>query len=221
MAVKRRKRKGPARRTKKKTRKPAAKARKRTRATKRATRRCAKPKRRATRKATPRRAKRATPRKTAAKRVGSAMAAAAPAAPLAGGLAGKVEATLRNRGYDPPDPIVVEVLTAIGTGYRQGPANPPAWIRFDVDGLIAEGVVERFETGDRAHDIDRATHRGIVRNTVDFNLDQLPGGGSTGDAERRAITSFCLGSWDPSMDENAERNGIASFVVPWYLAGRA
>ena len=60
----------------------------------------------------------------------------------------------------------------------------------------------------------------VVRSTVDFNLDQLSGG-TTSDAERDVLASFCLGSWDPAMDANAERNGIASFVVPWYLAGRA
>jgi hypothetical protein len=178
-----------------------------------------KPKRRATRRPKARRTKRTAARKPAPKRVAAAAAPLAAPAPLA--LAAAVESALRVQGYEPPDPIVVEVLTAIGTGYREGPANPPAWLHIDVDGLIADGVVERFVTGDRASDVDRVMHRGIVRSTVDFNLDQLPGGGSTGDAERTVLTSFCLGSWDPAMDANAERNGIASFVVPWYLAGRA
>jgi hypothetical protein len=142
-----------------------------------------------------------------------------PAAP-GDGLARDVADALRARGYQPPDPTVVAVLTAIGAGYRQGPASPPAWLRVDVDGPIAAGVVERFTIGDRAHDIDRSTHRPQVRATVVFNLDQLAPHASIGDAERDVLTSFCLGSWDPAMDANAERDGVATFVVPWYLAGR-
>jgi hypothetical protein len=130
-----------------------------------------------------------------------------------------VEQALRDQGYDEPDGTVVAALAAVGRGYARGPAEPPEWLQVDATGPVAEGVVGRFATGDRAHDIDRSMHRPQVRATVNFNLDQL-GGGDTGDAERDVLTSFCLGSWDPAMDPNAERNGIASFVVPWYLAGR-
>jgi hypothetical protein len=173
--------------------------------------RAAKPKRRPT---TARAVARSRP-------VARAMAPSAPAAaPPADDLARKIEDALRDRGYDPPDTTVVAVLTAIGTGYRQGPASPPSWLRVDVDGPIASGMVDRFATGDRAHDIDRSTHRPQVRATVGFNLDQLSAT-PVGDAERDVLTSFCLGSWDPAIDQNAERNGVASFVVPWYLAGRA
>jgi hypothetical protein len=166
------------------------------------------------------RLRRSVPRPPAAPAVEPAASFGAAAAP-GDDLRAKVEDALRNRGYDPPDATAVAVLTAIGAGYRQGPATPPSWLRVDVDGPIAAGMVERFATGDRAHDIDRSTHRSQVRATVGFNLDQLAGELPVGDAERDVLTSFCLGSWDPALDQNAERNGIASFVVPWYLAGRA
>jgi hypothetical protein len=185
-----------------KRRKAPTKAKARTRA------RTARPKRRPT---APRRAAASAPR------TAPAPAAGAPA----DDLAALVEEALRDRGYEPVDATVVAVLTAIGTGYRQGPASPPSWLRVDVDGPIAAGMVERYATGDRAHDIDRSTHRSQVRATVGFNLDQLASDTLVGDAERDVLTSFCLGSWDPALDQNAERNDIASFVVPWYLAGRA
>jgi hypothetical protein len=224
-----RRRKRKTTKTRRQTRRPAKKTKKRAaaRTKKRVTARKrrkapAKAKARArTRAAKPKR--RPTTARAVARRgrpVARAMPSAAAAAPPTDELARKVEDTLRDRGYDPPDATVVAVLTALGAGYRQGPASPPSWLRVDVDGPIASGMVERFATGDRAHDIDRSTHRPQVRATVGFNLDQLSGT-PVGDAERDVLTSFCLGSWDPAVDQNAERNGIASFVVPWYLAGRA
>jgi hypothetical protein len=227
MATRRRKRKTttsrrPAKKTKKAKKRAAARTKKRVRPRKRrkapakakarARTRVAKPKRRPTT---------ARPVAVRSRPVARAMPPSAPAAaPPADDLARKVEDALRDRGYDPPDATVAAVLTAIGAGYRQGPASPPSWLRVDVDGPIASGMVDRFATGDRAHDIDRSTHRPQVRATVGFNLDQLSST-PVGDAERDVLTSFCLGSWDPAVDQNAERNGIASFVVPWYLAGRA
>ena len=152
--------------------------------------------------------------------VPAAVAFTAPAAAPAGdGIQPHVEQELRTRGYEPPDGTVVAVLTAIGRGYAQGPAAAPDWLHVDTAGPIAEGVVERFVTGDRSNDINRVTHRAQVRATVGFNLEQL-GGGETGDAEREVLTAFCLGSWDPDTHTNAQRDGVASFVVPWYLAGR-
>ena len=149
----------------------------------------------------------------------AAAPAAAPAAPAGDAMQGHVEQALRDEGYDEPDQTAVAVLAAIGRGYARGPAQTPAWLRVDANGPIAEGIAERFAIGDRAHDIDRSTHRPQVRATVNFNLDPL-GGGDASDAERDVLTSFSLGSWDPAMDANAERHGIASFVIPWYLAGR-
>jgi hypothetical protein len=149
----------------------------------------------------------------------AAMPAAIPAAAPGDDMQAHVEQALRDEGYDEPDQTAVVVLAAIGRGYSRGPARPPDWLAVDANGLVAEGIAERFAAGDRAHDIDRSTHRPQVRATVNFNLDQL-GGGDAGDPERDVLASFCLGSWDPAMDANAERNGIASFVVPWYLAGR-
>ncbi len=213
----------PAKKTVKKTKKRAA-ARTKKRATSARKRRKAPAKAKA--RARPRAAKpkrRPTAARAVALRprpVARAVMPSAAAAAAGDDLAQRVEDALRNRGYDPPDATVVAVLTAIGTGYRQGPASPPSWLRVDVDGPIASGMVERFATGDRAHDIDRSTHRPQVRSAVGFNLDQLSDT-PVGEAERDALTSFCLGSWDPAVDTNAERTGIASFVVPWYLAGRA
>jgi hypothetical protein len=130
-----------------------------------------------------------------------------------------VERALRDAGYAPPDPTAVAVLAAIGRGYAQGPAAAPSWLHVDAAGSIAEGLAERFATGDRAHDIDRGSHRPTTRATVNIVLSQTPGD-PVGDPERAVLASFCLGSWDPAMDENAERNGIAGFVIPWYFAGR-
>jgi len=224
------KRKGKAAPARKKTRKKASKTKARTTKAKARVRtkpkakpkRAAKPKARAAKRAAVAPRRRSRPMKAAPSPapapLGVAPAAAAPAA--GDDMQRNVEQALRDNDYDPPDDTVVAVLTAIGTGYGEGPAQPPAWLQVDTAGPIAEAVVERFATGDRAHDIDRSTHRPQVRSTVNINLDQL-GGESTGDAERDVLTSFCLGSWDPAMDTNAERNGIASFVIPWYLAGRA
>jgi len=146
---------------------------------------------------------------------------AMPAAPPAGDdLELAVERALGDAGYAPPDPTAVAVLAAIGRGYAQGPASPPSWLHVDVAQPIAEGLVERFATGDRAHDIDRGSHRPTTRATVNIVLSQT-GGDPVGDPERAVLASFCLGSWDPATDEHAERNGIAGFVIPWYMAGRA
>lgn len=131
-----------------------------------------------------------------------------------------VERALRDAGYEPPDPTAVAVLAAIGRGYAKGPASPPTWLHVDVARPIAEGLVERFATGDRAHDIDRGSHRPTTRATVNIVLSQTPGD-PVGDPERAVLASFCLGSWDPATDEHAERNGIAGFVIPWYMEGRA
>jgi len=207
----------------------ATKARKRTKRAKAASRRpkrAAKPKARRTksratkaRTAKPVRrakAKRPAPRPAAAPRAAVAVAAAAPE----DGIRVAVVAALHQHGYGAPTDAIVSTLTAMAVGYRQGPAETPPWLHVDADGPVASGMVERFELGDRAHDIDRSTHRPQVRATVNYNLD-LVGGGVGDDAERAVITSFCLGSWNPAVDANAERDGIASFVVPWYLAGRA
>src|SRR5689334_13497839 len=103
---------------------------------------------------------------------GRALAAAAAPEPVAAppapsdDLARAIEAQLRHHGFDPPDETVVAVLTALGAGYRQGPAHPPSWLHVDVNGPIAEGMVERYATGERAHDIDRSTHRPQVRAAV-------------------------------------------------------
>ena len=146
---------------------------------------------------------------------------AVPAAPPVGDdMEVAVERALRQAGYEPPDGTAVAVLAAIGRGYAKGPASPPAWLHVDVARPIAEGLVERFATGDRAHDIDRGSHRPTTRATVNIVLSQTAGD-PVGDPERAVLASFCLGSWDPATDEHAERNGIAGFVVPWYMAGRA
>ena len=131
-----------------------------------------------------------------------------------------VERELRLAGYQPPDPMAIAVLAAIGRGYAKGPASPPAWLHVEVARPIAEVLVERFAIGDRAHDIDRGSHRPTTRATVNIVLSQTPGN-PVGDRERAVLASFCLGSWDPATDENAERNAIAGFVIPWYMAGRA
>jgi hypothetical protein len=146
---------------------------------------------------------------------------AMPAAPPAGDdMEVAVERALRDAGYAPPDSIAVAVLAAIGRGYAQGPASPPSWLHVDVARPIAEGLVERFATGDRAHDIDRGSHRPTTRATVNIVLSQTAGD-PVGDPERAVLASFCLGSWDPATDQHAERNGIAGFVIPWFMAGRA
>jgi len=147
-------------------------------------------------------------------------AAPAPAAAPPGDIEAAVEAALRMEGYADPDPTAVAVLTAIGRGYAMGPASPPSWLHVDVARPIAEVLAERFALGDRAHDIDRGSHRPQTRATVNIVLAQTAGD-PVDDPERAVLASFCLGSWDPAADENAERNAIAGFVIPWYMAGRA
>jgi len=147
-------------------------------------------------------------------------AAPAPAAAPPGDIEAAVEAALRMEGYPDPDPTAVAVLTAIGRGYAMGPASPPSWLHVDVARPIAEVLAERFALGDRAHDIDRGSHRPQTRATVNIVLAQTAGD-PVDDPERAVLASFCLGSWDPAADENAERNAIAGFVIPWYMAGRA
>ena len=147
-------------------------------------------------------------------------AAPAPAAAPPGDIEAAVEAALRMEGYADPDPTAVAVLTAIGRGYAMGPASPPSWLHVDVARPIAEVLAERFALGDRAHDIDRGSHRPQTRATVNIVLAQTAGD-PVDDPERAILASFCLGSWDPAADENAERNAIAGFVIPWYMEGRA
>jgi len=191
-----------------------------------------KPAKTATARKAVKRAAAAVPAPKAAKRVAAPAPAAvkriAPAAPKGPGFAApfegapvddlrtRVEIALRVRGYTPPDPVVVDVLTAIGRGYRMGPASPPPWL--NVNGPIADGVAEPFAVGDRAHDIDRSTHRITTRASVDIVCNQMAP--DVGEPERKAIASFSLGSWNPQVDTNGERNAIAGFVIPWYLAGR-
>jgi hypothetical protein len=147
-------------------------------------------------------------------------AAAAPAAPSVDDMEAAVERALGMERYDDPDPTAVAVLSAIGRGYAMGPASPPGWLHVDVARPIAEVLAERFAIGDRAHDIDRGSHRPQTRATVNIVLAQTPGD-PVGDPERAVLTSFCLGSWDPATDEVAERHAISGFVIPWYMKGRA
>lgn len=132
----------------------------------------------------------------------------------------KVVRELEASGYSPPDPVVVDVVTAVAKGYREGRASAPPWLRFEVDSALAEGWVERYETGDRSPGPDRTMHRSQVRWTVVFNLEQLGLASTTGDAERDVIASLCLGAWNPATMTQAERDGAASFIVRWYRDGR-
>jgi hypothetical protein len=129
-----------------------------------------------------------------------------------------VTAALERRGYDAGTPALVDVLTAVARGYGRGPAAVPAWVRLDVDGPLADGLVDRYERGDRSPGPDRAMHRPQVRATVDFNLEQL-GLGTTPDDARNVLTTLCLGTWDPDTMTHAERDAAASFVVRWYRDG--
>jgi len=147
--------------------------------------------------------------------------AAPAAAPPTGDMEVAFERALRMEGYANPDPTAVAVLSAIGRGYAMGPASVPAWLRVDVARPISEVMAERFKIGDRAHDIDRGSHRPTTRASVNIVLAQTTGGDQVDDPERAVLASFCLGSWDPALDPNAERNAIAGFVIPWYMAGRA
>jgi hypothetical protein len=140
--------------------------------------------------------------------------------PAAGDLRDAVIAVLRRRGYDVSDAAPVDVLTDVARGYGRGPAAAPTWIRFDTSQALAEGVVERFETGDRSPDLDRRMHRPQVRSTVVDNLEQLGLTSSTDEAAREVLTSLCLGTWEPATMTNAERDGVASFLVRWYRDGR-
>jgi len=144
--------------------------------------------------------------------------AAAAGPPAGGGMAADVAAALTARGYDPLDPGVVDAITAVGAGYRKGPASdPPFGFPGNVDVLVAREFVDRYVDGDHAV-LDRAVHRPTVRATVDFNLTQLSRN-DLGETGRATLTSICLGAWDPAADENAKRNAIASFVVRWYCEG--
>jgi hypothetical protein len=144
-----------------------------------------------------------------------------PAAPSLDDMKAAVENALRMERYEHPDPTAVAVLAAIGRGYAMGPASAPAWLHVDVARPIAEVLAERFAIGDRAHDIDRGSHRPQMRASVNIVLSQMSEGKFVGDPERAVLASFCLGSWDPATNTNAERDGLAGFVLPWYFAGRA
>lgn len=194
---------------KKKTRraKPVAKPKRSTKAKSRATRpRAVKKKRVAPAR---RRARPAAPRR--------ARMAAAP--PATDNLHAQVVAQLTLRGYDASRPAVAAVLSAIARGYGAGPGSAPPSLQFRADQLLADAVVERYETGDRSPDPDRISHRPQVGAMVDGTLEQL-GLPEAGAAEREVLTTFCLGCWEPGMMTNAERNGIPTVVVPWYRAGR-
>jgi hypothetical protein len=130
-----------------------------------------------------------------------------------------VERAFERLGYQPPDPTAVDVVTAVVRGYRAGPATAPPWLRFEADTAVADGWAERYETGDRSPGPDRIMHRSQVRWTVVFNLEQLGIAATTGDAERDALASLCLGAWDPATMSHGERDGVASFVVRWYRDG--
>jgi len=150
----------------------------------------------------------------------AATAAAAPPAGTLEHLTVLVAAALRREGYE-PDADVVQTLAAVGAGYRKGPASDPPFLSaIDIDAEFAPELVQRYATGDRATLLDLRVHRPQVRATVDFNLDQLDLG-STGEVARETLTSLCLGSWDPTADEVAERQAIAGPVVSWYRAGQS
>ncbi len=183
------------------------------------TRRAAKPTARAKRRVAPRaKARAVTSRPPQPATAAFAPPPIAPAAAPADGLRDKVEAALVARGYHPPEATVVDVLTAIGRGYEQGPSAPPAGLNLDIDGPVSDGLADRYAKGDRAPFPVRSAHRHPIRSTVDFNLVQL-GLGSTSEAAREALTSFCLGSWNPDADPITMRDAIAGPVVAWYRTG--
>jgi hypothetical protein len=141
-----------------------------------------------------------------------------PAAP--DGLRAEVIAALRRAGFDPPRPAVVDVTTAVGAGYREGPANAPVQLGSFVDRAIADAFVGFYATGAATGDIDRQPHRHIVRATVDMDLAQA-GPADTTDEQRDVLAAICLGIWNPETDEHAKLNALAGFVVAWYRAGLA
>jgi hypothetical protein len=128
-------------------------------------------------------------------------------------------AQLALRDYDATLPALADVLTALAVGYGMGAGSVPDWLRLKANQALAEGVVERYETGDRSPGLERVVHRPQVRAMVDANLELLGLAAQTDDAAREVLTAFCLGSWEPGMQTNAERDGIPSFVVPWYRDG--
>ena len=105
------------------------------------------------------------------------------------------------RGYDADRAPLLDVLTAVAAGYGKGPASAPAWLRFDVNKALAEGIVERYETGDRSPGPDRSIHRAQVRSMVDANLSLLGLADGTSDDERDVLTMICLGSWGARHDD--------------------
>jgi hypothetical protein len=115
---------------------------------------------------------------------------------------------------------VVDVVTAVGAGYREGPADAPVELGSTADRAVADAFVEFYRVGVRTGDIDRQTHRHIVRATVDMDIAQA-GPEGTPDEERDALAALCLGIWNPETDEHAKLNAIAGFVVAWYRAGLA
>jgi hypothetical protein len=97
-------------------------------------------------------------------------------------------------------------------GYAQGPASPPSWLHVDVARPIAEGLVERFRDGDRAHDIDAAATADDARDGQHRAVADA--GRPVGDPERAVLASFCLGSWDPATDETRRAERDRGFVIP-------
>jgi hypothetical protein len=137
------------------------------------------------------------------------------------GLAADVAAALRGRGDAFPDPDVVAAIATVCAGYRQGPgSDSPLGIPFDADQEVAREFVDRFMKGAPRAMPDREMHRGTVRTTVELNLTQA-GLTDVGEVARAALTSLCLGAWEPGFDEHARRNALAGFIVRWYDAGLA
>ena len=139
---------------------------------------------------------------------------------VADGLRAEVIAALRRAGFDPPDPTVVDVVTAVGAGYRKGPADAPISLGSVADRAVADAFVGFYRLGASTTDIDRETHRHVVRATVDMDLAQL-GPAGTSDAARAVLTAIALGIWDPEQDEHAKANALAGYVGSWYRAGLA
>jgi hypothetical protein len=148
------------------------------------------------------------------------MAAGAAPSPAPEGLRGWVVDALRRAGLEEPSPVVIDVLTAVGTGYRMGPANAPVTIASFADRAVAEAFVDFYRVGVRTTDIDRQPHRHVVRATVDMDLAQL-GPAGTSDEARDVLAAISLGIWRPDMDEHAKLNALAGFLGRWYRAGLA
>jgi hypothetical protein len=173
--------------------------------------------------ARPKRRKRRAPapkRRAPAKRARRAVRATQVAAPAASGLRAKVIEALRRRGFDPADGAVIDVVTAVGAGYRLGPAEAPVALASTADGAVADAFAEFYRVGARTNDIDRQPHRHTVRATVDMDLAQL-GPAGTGETERDALTAVALGIWRPGLDEVAKLDALAGFVGRFYRAGLA